>query len=72
MDAKVAVLTPIAVDHAKYLGETPAIIALEKVGIIKPGATVVSPTRRPRSTRWSASAAPRSERPWPVRDWSSG
>src|SRR6195952_3026804 len=42
MDAKVAVLTPIAVDHAKYLGETPAIIALEKVGIIKPGAMVVS------------------------------
>ena len=37
-----AVLTPIAVDHAKYLGETPAAIALEKVGIIKPGATVVS------------------------------
>ncbi len=42
MDAKVAVLSPIAVDHAKYLGETPAIIALEKVGIIKPGAVVVS------------------------------
>jgi dihydrofolate synthase/folylpolyglutamate synthase len=42
MDAKVAVLTPIAVDHAKYLGETPSVIALEKVGIIKPGSTVVS------------------------------
>jgi dihydrofolate synthase/folylpolyglutamate synthase len=42
IDASVAVLTPIAVDHAKYLGETPAAIALEKVGIIKPGATVVS------------------------------
>jgi dihydrofolate synthase/folylpolyglutamate synthase len=42
MDAKVAVLTPIAVDHAKYLGETPAVIALEKVGIVKPGSTVVS------------------------------
>jgi dihydrofolate synthase/folylpolyglutamate synthase len=42
MDAEVAVLTPIAVDHAKYLGETPAIIAREKVGIIKPGSTVVS------------------------------
>jgi dihydrofolate synthase/folylpolyglutamate synthase len=41
IDAKVAVLTPIAVDHAKYLGETPGAIALEKVGIIKPGATVV-------------------------------
>src|SRR6478736_427524 len=29
IDASVAVLTPIAVDHAKYLGETPAAIALE-------------------------------------------
>jgi dihydrofolate synthase/folylpolyglutamate synthase len=42
MDAQVAVLTPIAVDHEKYLGATPGVIALEKVGIIKPGATVVS------------------------------
>ena len=42
IDAKVAVLTPIAVDHAKYLGDTPAEIAREKVGIIKPGATVVT------------------------------
>ncbi len=41
MDARVAVLTPIAVDHAKYLGESPVAIAQEKVGIIKPGATVV-------------------------------
>ena len=42
IDAQVAVLTPIAVDHAKYLGDTPEEIAREKVGIIKPGATVVS------------------------------
>jgi dihydrofolate synthase/folylpolyglutamate synthase len=42
MDAQVAVLTPIAVDHEKYLGATPGVIALEKVGIIKPGTTVVS------------------------------
>jgi dihydrofolate synthase/folylpolyglutamate synthase len=42
IDAKVAVLTPIAVDHAKYLGDTPAEIAREKVGIIKAGATVVT------------------------------
>ena len=41
-DAQVAVLTPIAVDHAQYLGETPGIIAVEKVGIIKPSATVVT------------------------------
>ena len=45
MDAGVAVLTPIAVDHAKYLGDSPAVIAQEKVGIIKAGATVVSATQ---------------------------
>jgi dihydrofolate synthase / folylpolyglutamate synthase len=41
-DGKVAVITPIAVDHAKYLGSTPAEIARDKSGIIKPGATVVT------------------------------
>lgn len=41
-DGKVAVLTPISVDHAKFLGATAAEIAREKVGIIKPGALVVS------------------------------
>ncbi len=41
-DGKVAVLTPIAVDHERYLGATPVAIAHEKVGIIKPGATVVT------------------------------
>ena len=41
-DAKVAVITPVAVDHVKYLGDTPGQIAHEKAGIIKPGATVVA------------------------------
>lgn len=40
-DGTVAVILPIAVDHAQYLGSTPAAIAVEKAGIIKPGATVV-------------------------------
>lgn len=40
-DGKVAVITPIAVDHAKYLGSTPAEIAVEKAGILKPGAVAV-------------------------------
>ncbi len=34
-DAQVAVITPIAVDHAKYLGDEPTDIAAEKAGIIK-------------------------------------
>jgi dihydrofolate synthase/folylpolyglutamate synthase len=40
-DATVAVVLPVAVDHAKYLGDTPAEIAVEKAGIIKPGSVVV-------------------------------
>ena len=40
-DATVAVITPIAVDHAGYLGSRPVDIAREKAGIIKAGSTVV-------------------------------
>jgi dihydrofolate synthase/folylpolyglutamate synthase len=46
-DGKVAVILPISVDHARYLGEHPALIAEEKAGIIKPGATVVSALQAP-------------------------
>jgi dihydrofolate synthase/folylpolyglutamate synthase len=46
-DGRVAVITPISVDHAKYLGDRPADIAVEKAGIIKPGATVVSAVQEP-------------------------
>jgi dihydrofolate synthase/folylpolyglutamate synthase len=40
-DGTVAVVTPIGVDHAAYLGTTVEEIAVEKAGIIKPGATAV-------------------------------
>lgn len=40
-DGKVAVITPIGMDHAEYLGDTLEAIAGEKAGIIKPGAAVV-------------------------------
>lgn len=40
-DAATAVVTPIDVDHAKYLGATPAEIAVEKAGIIKPDSRTV-------------------------------
>ena len=43
---EVAVLTPIDVDHPE-LGRTPAEIAGEKVGIIKPGAEVVTAAQHP-------------------------
>lgn len=40
-DGDVAVVLPIGLDHAAYLGDTPAAIAEEKAGIIKPGSVVV-------------------------------
>lgn len=41
LDAPVAVVTPVSLDHRAYLGDTLAEIAGEKAGIIHPGATVV-------------------------------
>jgi dihydrofolate synthase / folylpolyglutamate synthase len=40
-DGQVAVITPIDVDHAHILGDSPARIASEKAGIIKENALVV-------------------------------
>jgi dihydrofolate synthase / folylpolyglutamate synthase len=40
-DGTVAVVTPISIDHARYLGSTVAEIAADKAGIIKPGAIAV-------------------------------
>ncbi len=40
-DGVVAVVTPISLDHTKYLGSTVAEIAADKAGIIKPGAVAV-------------------------------
>lgn len=36
-----SVITNIALDHTQFLGNTPAVIASEKAGIIKPGVPVV-------------------------------
>ena len=41
IDADVAVITPIALDHTDRLGATPDEIAVEKAGIVKQDATVV-------------------------------
>jgi dihydrofolate synthase/folylpolyglutamate synthase len=40
-DGAVAVITPIAIDHTRLLGDTVEEIAAEKAGIIKPGAVAV-------------------------------
>lgn len=41
VDADVAVLTPIGIDHSEYLPDTPEGIAEEKAGIIKPESIAV-------------------------------
>ena len=47
IDAQVAVLGPIAMDHEKYLGTDVTAVASEKVGIIKPGSIVISADQEP-------------------------
>jgi dihydrofolate synthase/folylpolyglutamate synthase len=39
---EVSVITPVALDHTQWLGETLELVAAEKAGIIKPGVPVVS------------------------------
>jgi folylpolyglutamate synthase/dihydropteroate synthase len=40
-DGTVAVVTPVALDHTRYLGDTVEQIAADKAGIIKPGAVAI-------------------------------
>lgn len=47
VEATVAVILPISVDHAQYLGDSPVDIAIEKAGIIKAGSTVIVAEQRP-------------------------
>ena len=42
-----AVITPIALDHERFLGKDKASIAAEKAGILKPGVRVVVAPQRP-------------------------
>jgi dihydrofolate synthase/folylpolyglutamate synthase len=46
-DGAVAVITPVAIDHTNYLGDTVTSIATEKAGIIKAGATAVLARQQP-------------------------
>lgn len=43
----VSVIAPVDIDHREFLGDTIEQIAVEKAGIIKPGAPVVSARQRP-------------------------
>ena len=54
----VSVITPIAMDHMAWLGDSIAKIAAEKAGIIKPGAPVISsPQQRDAAEVLSAKSA---------------
>ena len=46
VQSDVSVITPIDLDHQKWLGETLREIAMEKAGIIKPGIPVVCAAQR--------------------------
>ena len=47
VNAPVAVITGVALDHTSYLGDRPEKIAEEKAGIVKEGAVVVTGERSP-------------------------
>jgi len=47
IEPEVAVITPIGLDHAEFLGSTIEEVAAEKAGIIKPGARLVCAPQNP-------------------------
>ncbi|MEU5567306.1 bifunctional folylpolyglutamate synthase/dihydrofolate synthase [Micromonospora musae] len=51
LQAGVAVITPIGLDHTEWLGDTIEDIALHKAGIIHPGATVISAAQEEEAAR---------------------
>jgi dihydrofolate synthase/folylpolyglutamate synthase len=51
LDGQVAVVTPIALDHQRFLGYDVASIAGEKAGIIKPGAVAVLADQPPEAAQ---------------------
>src|SRR4051794_36115384 len=51
LDAQVAVVMPIALDHQRFLGYDVASIAAEKAGIIKPGAVAVLSDQSPEAAQ---------------------
>jgi dihydrofolate synthase / folylpolyglutamate synthase len=65
-DGQVAVIMPIGMDHADYLGDTLADIAGEKAGIIKPTSSVVLATQVDEAMEVLAAAATQMEAPTAV------
>jgi dihydrofolate synthase / folylpolyglutamate synthase len=47
VDPRVSVITDVSLDHQKFLGDTVAEIAREKVGIIRPGGVAITLPQQP-------------------------
>jgi len=58
-----AIITPISLDHCAYLGNSVALIAAEKAGIIKAGAPVVISAQEPAALQPLTAAAERLNSP---------
>ena len=59
----VSVITPLALDHAEWLGDTIARIAAEKAGIIKAGVPVVAAAQEPEAAAVLRDKAAKEESP---------
>lgn len=60
---RLAVITHIGLDHTDFLGDTPALIAREKAGIIKPGVPVLTAATQPEVLETLADVAGRQGAP---------
>src|SRR5205814_5190739 len=63
VQSDVAVITPIALDHEQWLGDSLEEIASEKAGIIKPKTPVVSGPQLPEAERVIRARAEKCEAP---------
>lgn len=49
IEPEVAIITPIALDHAEFLGASIEEVAAEKAGILKPGSRVICAAQEPKA-----------------------
>jgi dihydrofolate synthase/folylpolyglutamate synthase len=64
LDAEVAVITSISLEHTEYLGTTEAAIAAEKAAILSPGRTLVTGNLPPAALEVAGRRAAATESPW--------
>ncbi|NMB77231.1 MAG: bifunctional folylpolyglutamate synthase/dihydrofolate synthase [Myxococcales bacterium] len=63
LSPEVCVITPIQLEHTRWLGDTLEKIATEKAGIIKPGVPVISARQAPEAAAVIAATAERQQAP---------